>query len=123
MSIHGEKLLPDSLMRIVLCFLTNVSACLAVSTELVPQDYVTFVKVLPNFEPIDLPFLLNKRKTITSLEFSESNAVTSQFLSSLVFYNTQIRTVILRNVVIRVFPYLDSLDTRFKLKGNRWINT
>ena len=123
MSIHGEKLLPDSLMRIVLRFLTNVSACLAVSTELVPQDYVTFVKVLPNFEPIDLPFLLNKRKTITSLEFSESNAVTSQFLSSLVFYNTQIRTVILRNVVIRVFPYLDSVDTHFELKGNRWINT
>ena len=109
-------------MRIVLRYLSNVSACLAVSTELVPSDYVTFLKVLPNFEPIKLPILLNRRKTITSLEFSESAAVTSQFLSNLVFYSTQIKTVVLRDVVLRVFPYLDSEDTRFELKGNRWIN-
>ena len=121
-SIHKEKLLPDNLMRIVLRYLSNVSACLAVSTELVPSDYVTFLKVLPNFEPIKLPILLNRCKTITSVEFSECAAVTSQFLSNLVFYNTQIKTVILQDVVLRVFPYLDSQDTRFELNGNRWIN-
>ena len=122
MSIRGGKLLPDNLMRNVLCYLSNVSPCLAVSTELVPSDYVTFLKVLPNFEPIELPLLLTKRKTITSVEFSESAAVTSQFLSNLVFFHTQIKTVVLRDVFLRVFPYLDSRETKLELNGNRWIN-
>ena len=117
-----RSILSDNLMREVLSFLANVSMCLAVSTKFVPMDYITFVKVLANFDRDDIPRLLNKRKSITSLEFEEGPFVTSQFLSHLVYFHVQIERVVLRNVVLGVFPFINSKNVSFRLNGNRWIN-
>ena len=114
------QLLPDNLMRGVLRYLSNVSPCLAVSTNLVPEEYITSVKVLANFESVDLPYLLNKRKSITSVEFEESPYVTSPFLSNLIFFHVQLEKVVLRNVVIGSFPFINNPNTCYELKGNRW---
>jgi hypothetical protein len=118
--LQRTQLLPDNLMRGVLRYLSNVSPCLAVSTNLVPEEYITSVKVLAHFESVDLPYLLNKRKSITSVEFEESPYVTSPFLSNLIFFHVQLEKVVLRNVIIGSFPFLNNPNTCYELKGNRW---
>ena len=72
MCSESSKILTDSTMGRILQYLDNISPCLATSTVFVPVNYASRLRILTDFDTIDLSILLDKHRSIRTVEFTAS---------------------------------------------------
>ena len=121
LSSESSRMLTDTTMRRILQYLDNISPCLVVSTAFVPSNYASHLRIIADFETIDLSILLDKHQSIRTVEFSASANLCVLFLNEFIVWNKRIETIIVRdNTIMMVFPSFNKPDATFAINDNIW---
>ena len=120
---YTKQTIPEFALCMILKYVGNVSQCLVVRTDFVLVDYVTFIKVLPNFTKEQFYELLVRKNTITTVEFYDS-LPRGSFLKELIHLtnlNRIERIVLTRCDNIILLPWLNDPDIIYSLKQYTWM--
>ena len=121
MCSESSKILTDSTMGRILQYLDNISPCLATSTVFVPVNYASRLRILTDFDTIDLSILLDKHRSIRTVEFTASVNVCVLFLNEFIVWNKNIETVVVRdNTAMMIFPSFNKPGATFAINDNTW---
>ena len=116
-SNEKKEILNQELMRIILQYVGNVSACKATSLLFMPPNYITSIKVNNNADTLAIDTYLNKNGSIRIVEFVECEFLRSANVGGLIYHHCQIDRFIInrcQNVHDRgFFSYTDAIGTTF----------